>query len=476
MGILRNYIERGIPDNNRFYFESGNKPLVTKDIPVKIDSRVPNSTNQITRRVNDLERIAKLLIKPPGLKYIANETMLQASTFKPDPNKTFIGNKLKQLGSGLLGTAKTLGSTLAQVPVNGTGTHFVKGFAGQAKNTYLRQQNGTKLGAAPHALALGGGEISIDPTRSVLLEYLNSKFAPQPFEDNKLKSDSLQKESDELSNNKSIRVRLGDPTIGDKVLARDGINMLSPFDPTEDQFKRLLDRNNIELKDGAYKTQFGQTLGRDFVKFRIHIVTPGERNNAPSRKVLFFRAFLDNFNDNYSGNWNTYNYVGRGENFYTYNGLDRQISLGFKVAAQTGEEMRPIYQKLNYLVSSVAPTYEDNFMRGTFVQMTVGDYIYELPGIMNSVSLDWQSDYPWEIAMNRPEELERDIPQQELPMILNCNLTFTPIHKFLPTADGDRNAYITNATTPDERNKIVGGRTRPRVETANEITPQGSTN
>ena len=122
--------------------------------------------------------------------------------------------------------------------------------------------------------------------------------------------------------------------------------------------------------------------------------------------------------------------------------------------------MKPLYQKVNTLVSATTPTYNNNFMRGTLVKMTVGDYIYELPGFLNNVNLTWQTDYPWEIAMNRPEDLERDSTQQELPMVLDCSLSFTPIHDFLPTAEnlvsGDvfkANRYITHGS--DESNTII---------------------
>jgi len=61
----------------------------------------------------------------------------------------------------------------------------------------------------------------------------------------------------------------------------------------------------------------------------------------------------------------------------------------------------------------------------------VGDYIYELPGVLNNFSINWQTDYPWEIAMSEPE-MEMDQDMQELPMVLDCKMDFTPIHTFSP--------------------------------------------
>jgi hypothetical protein len=167
--------------------------------------------------------------------------------------------------------------------------------------------------------------------------------------------------------------------------------------------------------------------GRDIVKFRFHVITPGET------RILYFRAFLDTFSDTYTGQWNPTKYIGRAEDFQVYGGFQRKITLSFKIAAATRSEMKPLYQKMIYLASSTAPTYTDSgqFMRGTIVEMTVGDYVNKLPGVMNSVNYSWNVEYPWEIAMTEPEGLG-DLGMQELPMVMDCSIDFTPIHTFTP--------------------------------------------
>ena len=128
--------------------------------------------------------------------------------------------------------------------------------------------------------------------------------------------------------------------------------------------------------------------------------------------------------------------MGRAEELQVYGGFQRKISLSFKIAAATRSEMRPIYQKMMYLASATAPTYavDKQFMQGTIIKVTVGDYIYELPGVLNSLSYTWQTDYPWEIAMAEPENENSDQAMQELPMVMDCKLDFTPIHSFTPEA------------------------------------------
>jgi hypothetical protein len=130
----------------------------------------------------------------------------------------------------------------------------------------------------------------------------------------------------------------------------------------------------------------------------------------------------------------------------TYDGFSRDISLGFKIAASTRAEMEPLYRKMVYLASTTAPTYatSENFMRGTFVRLTVGSYLYEVPGVITSVDYKWQTDYPWEIAFQNPEG-GTDDDMQELPHVMDCSISFKPIHDFIPQTGLQH--YITNPRT-----------------------------
>jgi hypothetical protein len=64
--------------------------------------------------------------------------------------------------------------------------------------------------------------------------------------------------------------------------------------------------------------------------------------------------------------------------------------------------MMPLYQKLNYLVAQTAPNYSSTGrIRTPFLKLTIGDWFNKLPGLITSVGLSWQKDYPWEIVLDR---------------------------------------------------------------------------
>ena len=169
---------------------------------------------------------------------------------------------------------------------------------------------------------------------------------------------------------------------------------------------------------------------KDSVDFNIGIIN--NDNSGATNNYLHFRALIDGFTDNYTAKWDAVQYVGRGEELYNYKGFGREISMGWTVYAQSKAELIPMYKKLNYLASSLAPDYNNaGFMRGNIVKITVGGYIYDQPGIIKSISFGIPEESPWEIAIG--VDGEEDTSVKQLPhMIKVTGFTFIPIHKFIP--------------------------------------------
>ena len=530
------------------------KPYITKDI-----NNAPSSNQagmQGNKRVDDLSRIAQMLVDRPGLKHLGNEALLKQVRVQDrieksrKSGKSVAGALLKEVGGTILTTVKVVGSTIAQVPVNGTGTHFLRGFR---TDTYLQPTNGNQFSQFASFFGAGGvegapsaikGQEIVGTVKSALLDVSSSfqynapvrtssygienwnEIPNKKIEDTlpPLRSSELAKDgsivsvtqpqkvvqitgggtaeipdgiielptSSSVNNETSVETTATPGTLGQsadgiisnyhgpKGISQDIQNKSSEGSTYTQQKSRIGSKNTNVTKElrctlgdqGARKDEYkkngtywkvsatqtevdklnalaernakvdGNTEGRDIVKFRFHILTAdGEET------ILYFRAYLDSFADNYSGQWNPVKYLGRAEDFQVYGGFQRKINLSFKIAAATRSEMKSIYRKMVYLASATAPTYADGgqFMRGTLTKITVGDYIYEQPGVLNSVNYTWNTDYPWEIAMSEPER-EGDSDMQELPMVMDCSIDFTPIHTFTPTT-GIKDKYFTAGTT-----------------------------
>jgi hypothetical protein len=230
------------------------------------------------------------------------------------------------------------------------------------------------------------------------------------------------------------RVNLGDPgQRAGKSYANyaDGINYSSITIPKIGSFNPGLDKitslpiyrsENVAVDDNL----------NDLVKFRIAILDNNVGANGQVFKMfMHFRAFLGPMSDSYTADWSAFKYLGRGENFYTYQGFTRQISLSWTIAAQSKQELIPMYKKLNYLASSLTPDYSpQGYMRGNLAQLTVGGYIYEQPGIITGLTYDIQEDTPWEIGINT--EGNSDGTVKEMPHIIRVSgFTFIPIQDFV---------------------------------------------
>ena len=172
----------------------------------------------------------------------------------------------------------------------------------------------------------------------------------------------------------------------------------------------------------------GDNVKNDLVKFRIAAI---DNNNPSFKTFMHFRALLGNITDSYNSTWNPTQYLGRGEDFYTYGGFSRSVSLSWTVAAQSKAELIPMYKKLNYLASTMAPDYSPNgYMRGNLMQLTIGGYFYEQKGFFTTLDYSMPEDSTWEIGINDSGNYDPSV--KELTHRIEVTAAFTPIHDFIP--------------------------------------------
>jgi len=204
----------------------------------------------------------------------------------------------------------------------------------------------------------------------------------------------------------------------------------------------LLNSDLINMSS-IYKSQTPSQLPqlKDIIDFRIGVFDNSSINSSlnTNQKILknwlHFRALLDKFSENYKASWKSQEYMGRAEKFYRYNSFDRDINLSFNLSSFSKQELMPIYKKLNYLASHLAPYYsKEGYMSGNLVQLTVGNYLWEQPGFIESLSIDIDDSTPWEInlGLNGKEEQDATAVVRQVPHRIKVSMKFTPIHRFKP--------------------------------------------
>ena len=390
------------------------------------------------RLITDVERISNFMATPKGLLFLTKQEGLQLSNPKisaPSVNISRANQRTYNLGI----------NTLAQIGTSGTGIHIKReglsplAFEGYADASKLRSNNennrliylfNDKISTSPSGLdtALGFvddflGVVGIDAGlgdnelysysggpnstygigQTVIRRYDNTNTG--------IYSKIRNREQNKIWNSPESSIRkgynLGEPGI--KLSTGDLYHSL-----TIDQLNLI----DVFKSNGA--TEFPEI--NDFIPFRFEAV---DSNNPVNTDVIAFRAFLEDFTDNFNASHNSFNYNGRGETFYTYNGFTRNIGLSFKIAAQSRHELLPLYRKLNYLISNTAPEYSSfGRMVTPFMRLTVGHWCDRVPGVLNSIGLTWQKDYSWETS--------KDDDVLILPHVLDVSVQFTPVHDFLP--------------------------------------------
>ena len=234
------------------------------------------------------------------------------------------------------------------------------------------------------------------------------------------------------------RVNAGNP--GNPALKRSNYSS-GAIDPTTNKINVVNKINALYMYNAEEVTK--NTVKNDFVKFRFAVINP----DTPKKKTfVHFPAFFDGaITDNMGANWSSFKYLGRGEEFFNYEGFSRDVSFSFQVVAQSKPELSIMYQKLNYLQSTLAPNFSTNgFMRGNIHQLTIGGYFFEQPGVITSLSYTMPSESPWEIGIPSTDSSEievggikyRDPAVKELTHIINVSVQFKPIQTFLPQTVG----------------------------------------
>lgn len=374
-----------------------------------------------------IDDVGAFINSNPGSRFVINQTFLsQAKTaakieqaaseaLNGDLKDSWTSFKKALIEPGLVDNPLvTIGRTFLQVPLTPLGLRL-----DWNSNKYLKEDSGTEDGVGYEA------KKPINEVRRVKSSKLTSETS--------LRSERQypDRRSQAIEANLNIEAEWKDPDIDAKYITdRD----LIPGDQTSNNVYKNTSGSYASIRLGRRNgAQSGliESIGRatdtldnfedyvpkeDLIPFYFSTITPNTVEH------IQFRALLESFDDSYTADIQGNRYVGRAEEFYVYQGFKRTISLAFKISAFSQKELQPIYEKLNRLAASTAPSYGDNtFMRGTLTSVTVGDYLKRLKGYVTAVRMSWDKEHPWEVA----DKI------QKLPHILTVNLDFTPIHDFV---------------------------------------------
>ena len=194
------------------------------------------------------------------------------------------------------------------------------------------------------------------------------------------------------------------------------------------------DRNNKWDPLSLSEVDIDPNLQKDLIDFKLEIIDLEEGTKS---YYLYFKAFIDNFSDNFKPNYDTLQYPGNPTGkIFKYQDFSRSLSVNFKVAIFSEKERDNVYKKLNRLASTTLPTFTEEAVRSTITKLTVGNWCKRLPGVVTSVDFPNLVEYPWDI-------------DSETPMVVNINMGY----KYSSTY-GDQDIII--GSSPAIETKLFG--------------------
>lgn len=193
----------------------------------------------------------------------------------------------------------------------------------------------------------------------------------------------------------------------------------------------------------------------DYLKDTVNFyITKVNNDGSGDNTYIHFRSYIKGLSDNYGADWKSTRYMGRGEDFFMYNGFSRDISFDFQVPILSRLEQASVYSKLNYLASLMAPDYTaGGFMRGNIVKITLGDYLIDVPGILTGISFDMEEAAGWDIGEYNDAGVKQD-GSYVMPKLINVGgFKFKPIHTFIPQTVQEK--YITSGKGTDVNSPFI---------------------
>lgn len=345
-------------------------------------------------------------------------------------NIPFVNTVMAIFGYGILGAA--FPKVKIYNPYNPTFSYSRRGGKeirvvdgdGELLDTYdLRQDNKSPIERLLYAIITGTTKANEKPATGIT--FKNKASIEPDFEkiqqasrvDNRI----LRNPQDGTTNINQYLQTYGDiVTKQDKNQAgsaniNDSLNELKPY---SNYMKEDVGARIINLRTGHGFAWSGAKLNEDREGDLINQLNYGEDSenkdfqdlipfkfyHINEQKWIIFRASLTSLTDNISPEWNSKSYIGRADKLYTYKGADRKINFSFKVMIHSPQELRPVYEKINYLIGLSYPKYRSlnppigNYMEAPFVKLTIGDLFTDVYGILDgSITITYPEDATWEI-------------------------------------------------------------------------------
>jgi hypothetical protein len=116
------------------------------------------------------------------------------------------------------------------------------------------------------------------------------------------------------------------------------------------------------------------------------------------KKTVNFLATITGLSESFSPSWDSAKFIGSPFNYYTYNGIERSVSFGFKVFSLNALEHKSAWERLNFLTSLVYPQNNANYVVPPLFKFTLGSMYEKKWGFIESLSYNIDDNTDWQVG------------------------------------------------------------------------------
>lgn len=146
--------------------------------------------------------------------------------------------------------------------------------------------------------------------------------------------------------------------------------------------------------------------------------------SIPTKRQIWFPAFLTGFDQAFDPTWNTEEVFGRMDPIATYQGTKRTMNLGFDLPAASLEEAKKNLEGCSELVKMVYPIYNSDILsKPPLVRIKFANLI---SGVDPDGLLGWMSGLSWKPNLEMGMFANDD---EFFPKIIGLNFSFNILHE-----------------------------------------------
>lgn len=424
---------------------SSDEPFIFIDIPtgqlspLDFVRRYQSRDNPSYALTVDVQRLAKLLKSPRGLKFLAKQSLFASENVFADSRKKTPLRILAGIGTStqFYADIKSNNSNIDTLVLEGKSLiepeTITKIRNNQRWNKYFKVNDNSKEIGEQYWLALR--EFHRNPSESVYFNGIKKSFpeislfmhgdrsyieflkqginnfvynsrldslAPyestEPFgEENgtRIKFNNLISDKSELSK------------IKNEYNFKSAYNSIPANAAASSELRNSYGLNNkvqridgsgtpfYEYSNDVINTKINSTsINEDFIKVFIKDVV----NN----KIYQFRSYIDGVSETLTTSNNSIRTIQSNELFYIYGGAQRQLNFNLKLIAHNRTELQSIIKKIDKLKGLVYGfrSTQTNMIKSPIIEITIGNLYKKQPALFNSLQTTINDDYPWDIKEN----------------------------------------------------------------------------